>query len=456
MKPQSFRWRLAALGLAAFTIGCSRLDAPEQSGELVVAMLNDPVFYQPVSNSGEPGGFEYELVAAFAEANHLKLRIVSAATPARLKRLVKNGKVHFAASMAVQPTSELRFTEPLREAKLLLVQHTDAIPLAKDAPLEGQTVEVMAGSPAIPTLSQLGLTAPYGIAELRKGNDVDLLARVEDRRAALAATDSAHYDVAANFYPDLVVSRELPGSVAYAWAFAGEDHGLQAKAEAFLKEYKDDGRLARLYDRYFGHIKRIRPIDAALLLEDMRTLLPDFRSYFLQAQTLTGIDWRLLAALAYQESRWDPLATSPTGVRGMMMLTEDTADRLRVKNRLDPKESIIAGARYLADLMDRLPANVPFPDRQWLALAAYNLGMGHLNGARQFAVGMKRDPTSWYEMKSVLPLLARPEYYSRLKAGRARGGEAVILVENVRTFFDIIARHEPPHLEPLRTDLAMQ
>ena len=140
----------------------------------------------------------------------------------------------------------------------------------------------------------------------------------------------------------------------------------------------------------------------------------------------------------------------------MMMLTEDTADHLGVTNRLDVHESIRAGARYLADRMDQLPRDVRGRDRQWLALAAYNLGMGHLNGARHFAVGLKRDPGSWYEMKTVLPLLARPEYYNRLKAGRARGGEAVILVENIRTYFDILARFEPANSTLLQTGLATQ
>ena len=124
------------------------------------------------------------------------------------------------------------------------------------------------------------------------------------------------------------------------------------------------------------------------------------------------------------------------------MLTEDTADRLHVDNRLDPKQSILAGAKYLADLIDQLPVAAKEPDRTWLGLAAYNLGQGHLNGARAIALGLKHDPGSWYEMKQVLPLMARPQYYKRLKSGRARGGEAVIMVENVRTFYSILSRFE--------------
>jgi len=132
-------------------------------------------------------------------------------------------------------------------------------------------------------------------------------------------------------------------------------------------------------------------------------------------------------------------------VRGIMMLTGETADRLGVKNRLDPKEAIRAGARYVADLADDLPEEVKDPDRLWLALAAYNLGMGHMNGGRAIAESMGYDPNSWYEMKKVLPLLAKPEYYARLKSGRARGGEAVIMVENIRTFYDTLSRFEPAY-----------
>jgi membrane-bound lytic murein transglycosylase F len=441
--------------LAALLASCTRLDPPEASGELVVAVLDDPVFYQAPAGDSDASGFEYELIRSFAESAQLRLRIVPVATPVQLHQLLTNGRVHLAAGMAVQQAPDLRFAPPLREARLLLVQHADSVPLDRTGELADRSIEMLAGSLAGQAVEQFG-APPAAIIPVHAGNEIDLLARVAERRADLVATDSAHFDVAVNYYPDLAVARELPGRVAYAWAFRRDDLSLHARAELFIGEVRQDGRLARLFDRYFGHIKRIRAIEAAQLLEDIRTRLPHYREEFSQAGTVTGIDWRLLAALAYQESRWDPAATSPTGVRGMMMLTEETADRLGVGNRLDARESIRAGARYLADLMDRLPAEVAMPDRLWLALAAYNLGMGHLNGARQFAAGLKRDPASWYDMKTVLPLLARPEYYSRLKSGRARGGEAVILVENVRTYFDIIARFEPPPGLPTAQTSAMR
>jgi membrane-bound lytic murein transglycosylase F len=271
---------------------------------------------------------------------------------------------------------------------------------------------------------------------------------VAARHLSLAAVHEISIDLANNIYPELSVRLRLPGKIALGWAFPGEQDNaaadtLRLQADAFIAQARKSGLLDRLYDRYFGHIKRIDSGGIAQFIEDTRNLLPGLQRHFHAAQDATGIDWRLLAALAYQESHWDPLATSPTNVRGIMMLTEETADHLGVENRLDAASSIRGGARYLSQLNDQLPATAKPPDRLWLALAAYNLGMGHFHGAQAIARGMQRDPDSWYDIKQVLPRLSRPEVYARLKSGPARGGEAVILVENVRTYYDILKRLEP-------------
>ena len=157
---------------------------------------------------------------------------------------------------------------------------------------------------------------------------------------------------------------------------------------------------------------------------------------------MTGIDWRLLAALGFQESHWEPLATSPTGVRGLMMLTSETADRLGVNDRLNPRQNIIAGARYLRILKDTLPDRIGEPDRTWFALASYNVGYGHLEDARVLTQRHGLNADSWVDVKKTLPLLARSDFYTTIKRGFARGGEAVILTENIRNYFDILVRYE--------------
>jgi membrane-bound lytic murein transglycosylase F len=419
-------------------------------------VLDDPVFYQPATADREEGGFEFDVLHRFADAQHKKLRVVRARNPVKLRDLLDDSAIDFVASIPIKEDAQVRFTRPLREAQPLVVQNADALPVFEPAALAGKTIEVLAGSVQEADLQQLALTPPIAIERPRVANDVDLMQRVSEYHADLVATDSIHFDLAVNYYPDLIVAQELPGKVFYAWGFRAADEALRAQADDFIADARRDGTLAKLRDRHFGHFKRIDPIGATQFIEDMRRVLPRYQATFQQAQAITGLDWRLLAALAYQESKWDPLATSYTGVRGMMMLTDDTADSLGVDNRLDPVESIRAGARYLAELKDRVPDKVPEPDRLWFALAAYNIGWGHLNGARQFAQSLRRDPNSWYDMKKVLPLMAQPEYAERFKAGRARGGEAVILVENVRTYYDILVRFEAPKRSPLQTGLAMQ
>jgi len=446
--------RLICCLALAFAAACGRIDPPEAERRLVVAVRETPAFFQQ-REGATASGFEHDLVTAFADSLGLKVRFIKAADPYELNDLALAGRVHIAASMPLGNDS-LQFSTPIRTVKQWIVGHDELLGPQRIADLAGRAVEVVAGSPLADTLRGLDEKLRPQVVEVSGVSEMDLLARVAERKAKLVAVHEIHLDLGVNFHPELSPLLQLPGSLEFGWAFGGKDAGaLRAKADAFIAGARADGTLARIHDRYFGHIKRINAAGIAQFLDDAKLKLPVWRRHFQSAQDLSGIDWRLLAALAYQESHWNPLATSPTGVRGMMMLTEDTADHLRVKNRLDPHESIRAGARYLAQLVEQLPDSAKHPDRLWLALSAYNLGMGHFRGARAIAKRMKRDPDVWYEMKQVLPQLARPEIYARLKSGAARGGEAVIMVENIRSYYDILSRFEPAHVSPYPAQSAL-
>lgn len=445
---------LVALCFAICVAACGRLETPEQSGELIVAIRTGPSSYE--QSNGEISGFEYDMVEAFAEQMHWKARYVPAGDQDELHQLVLSHKAHFAASCFATDDKRIISTTSLRDAKPVLVgaagSGSDDGDDLQPTDLKGKSVQVMKASPQVAMLEKLaGTPASFSIVPKTNIGEFELLQDLVDGKADYAATDDLQYNLALHFQPDLEVVMDLPGTLHIGWCFSTDDKALEEKADAFIKTAAQSGLLARLKDRYFGHLKRVKPTGLAEFFNLMRTDLPHFRKDFQDAQARTGIDWRLLAAVAYQESQWDPLATSPTGVRGLMMLTEDTADRLGVSNRLDPRQSIMAGARYISDLRDQLPDEVAEPDRTWLALAAYNLGMGHMNGGRAIATGLNRDPNSWYEMKRVLPLLARPQFYSRLKSGKARGGEAVIMVENIRTYYGILSHFEPAW-QPLKAD----
>ena len=432
---------------------CTRIEPPEVDGRLVVAIREAPAFSQ--REGATESGFEHDLVIAFADSLGLKTRFIEVADAYELNDLALAGRVHLVAPVPLG-NSHFPFSTPIRSVTQWIVGHNSVFGPERLSDLAGQTVEVVAGSPLADTLRGLDEKSRPLVVEVPQVSEMELLARVAEGKIELAAVHEIQLDLAINFHPELSPLLPLPGKLEFGWAFGGEGADeLRARADAFIAKARADGTLARIHDRYFGHVKRLNAAGIAQFLDDTRSKLPAWRRHFQSAQDLSGIDWRLLAALAYQESKWDPLATSPTGVRGMMMLTEDTADHLGVKNRLDAQESIRAGARYLAELSEQIPGNARQPDRLWLALSAYNLGMGHFRGARSIAKSVKRDPDVWYDMKQVLPQLARPEIYARLKSGAARGGEAVIMVENVRSYYDILTRFEPAYVSPYPAQSAL-
>src|SRR5262249_28346239 len=313
--------------------------------------------------------------------------------------------------------------------------------------VEGKRLEVVKGTSAVEELQRLRKRNPrLSWTEIAENDSEGLLSRLSEGRVDYVITDSNTLDVGRHLYPNIGRGFALGDQEALAWAFPkNADPELFHRAQDFFMRITYDGRLRQLLDRYYGHVNRLDNLDVANFLERRESILPRYRASFKKAQEITGIDWRMLAALGFQESHWEPLATSPTGVRGLMMLTSETADRMQLSDRLDARQSILAGAEYLQEIMDSLPPRVSDPDRTWFALAAYNIGLGHLEDARILTQRRGGNPDLWVDVKKSLPLLSRYEYYGTLKHGFCRGGEALVLTENIRNYFDILARTEQPH-----------
>ncbi|MBS1191801.1 MAG: Lytic transglycosylase, catalytic [Rhodocyclaceae bacterium] len=445
------RWRVVLLTslLVLLLPACEQqplpFPTPAQS-DLVVLVQDGPLTYT-ADDTDKVIGLEHDLIEAFAQDLGVEVRY-QVVPPEQTKAKLAAGKAHFAASWFSPDHNDGQQTSPpFLHSSDVLVQNEASLPIDELAELKGRTVHVMPGSRQAAAMAAIQASVPeLQVAEYRAGTVFDLLQAVGDREVELALVDSALLDIAQQFLPAIQPTLIVGDPRPIAWLFGEKPNSeLFARAQAFIERVQKDGTLARLEDRYLGHVHRLRPDDVGKFIERIETVLPKLRRHFYAAQASSGLDWRLLAAVAYHESQWDPNAVSPTGVRGIMMLTEETADRLGVSNRLDIRESILGGARYLDYLKNQLPSSAQEPDRTWLALAAYNIGPGHFNAARTLAKQLKADPDSWYEMKRILPLLAQPRYYEKLKAGRARGGEAVILAENIRSYYDILTRHEEPY-----------
>jgi len=422
----------------------------EKKRELVIVTKVTPAT-EAAEEIGGTAGFDRDLIELLAQELGVKARFITAADELDVLKKLQSGEAMVAAAW-LSPVDEggISASAPYFESRDVLVTHEATLPLHQLGQLAQRRVHVIAGSRQESELRRMAQkNARLRVVAHKDLAEIDLLERVAAQRYEVALVSDAEFDIGINLYPELQNTLEIGPNRPIVWLFGPTaDPELISRANAFLYRAEASGELARLKDRYFGHINRLTQLDTTRFIERMHERLPKYRSMFQNAQIATGIDWRLLAALAYQESQWNPLATSPTGVRGMMMLTEETADELGVGNRLDPAQSIAAGAQYLTNLRNALPPEIAEPDRLWLSLAAYNLGLGHLNAARYIAGTLNADPDSWYTMKKILPLLAQPKYYQRLKSGKGRGGEAVILVENIRVYADILFRREQPFHSP--------
>jgi membrane-bound lytic murein transglycosylase F len=456
--------------LAAFAVLLAGCEAPSRthlpSDELVVAVRMGPATWD-VGPDGQPQGFEHDLLARFAEEAGLPMRVVPAHNAEDVVQRVAKGKAHLAVGGLYRaadgrPPANPR-GQPLPVAWSAGLHPVEPVVIYQR---DGYRPRAWAdlGNAEVAFLPAAGFDA--GIEKLAKANPavrftpVDLpgadplIARVSEGRLEYGVVSSLQAAISRHIYLNFDVAFRAGPGMELAWLVTEADAELRAKLNAFIEKAKRSGLLARLVDRYFGHGQDMQRIDAAVFQERIRTLLPEYRRLFQEAQVASGLDWRLLAAVAYQESQWDPLATSETGVRGLMQLTEETARHLGVGDRLDPRQSVVAAARYLRDLKDRMPARIQEPDRTWLALAAFNIGIGHLEDARVLAQKQKLDPDHWRDVKQTLPLLAQPEFHEKTKLGYARGGMPVAFVDRVRSYYDILLRHEPAQQPRLRVTVA--
>jgi len=417
------------------------LEQVQASGKLTVISRNGPTTYY----EGASGytGFEYSLAQAFAKRLGVELEIVEEED---LSRLIDNvgHKGHFAAAgLTVTPRRQrdVAFSRPYMQVTQQVIYHASQRRPAGVADLVGKHILVVNGSAHAEKLRELQKDHPDLTWEERHDVEMlDLLEMVHNRKIDVAIVDSNAYALNTAVYPKAKIAFDLSEPEDLAWAFpTSNDTSLLDAANQFLTAMEQSGSLSDIRERFWGRTGEIGPNDALVFARRVEERLPQWRDKLQQAAYEHDIDWLLLAALSYQESHWNPKATSPTGVRGFMMLTLSTAKEMEVKNRLNADQSIQGGTRYFRKLLDRIPAGVTGQERIWLALAAYNIGFGHLEDARVLAQQHGANPNRWSDVKEYLPLLTKRQYYKHTKHGYARGQEAVDYVTNIRNFYTILA-----------------
>ena len=447
----------ALLPLIAIMAGCSQgesetasthkpaeqLAPPQETGVLEVATRNGATTYY-LDRHQNPIGPEFSLVSRFAESKGWTVNWTMHDSTAEVLQALEAGNTHLAAAgLTHLPSRTERFTRGPAHTEITeqLVCHRDMRPMPrKPESMPEVSIAVTADSSYVETLNKLA-SEHEGITFTEDdGRTTEvLLSEVAEQDIDCTVADSNIVQVMRRHFPHLEVAMNLTQGNNLGWYLPAGSDDLAGTTREWMNSTDGDEAIGYIESRYYAYIGEFDFVDLRALNRRIDERLPDFIDRFAEAETTTGMPADLLAALSYQESHWDPAAVSPTGVRGIMMLTRNTAESLGVMDRLDPVAAIDGGARYLADRHRRLPETIPEPDRTFLALASYNIGRGHLLDARQLARELGKNPDSWDDMKEVLPLKADKRYYPSTRYGYARGYEPVHYVQRIRNYRDVIS-----------------
>ncbi len=379
----------------------SLLEEVRALGELRVLTRNHPTTYYKGPEG--PEGPEYDLIEGFARFLGVELRLETTNRFSELLPAIERGDAHLAAAgISVTPERARRvdFGPGYHDVTEHLIYKLGTAKPETIDDLAGKHLEVVSGTSYVETLADIRQTnRDLAWIENPHVEVAELIKQVAGGAIDYTVADSTVFSVYQNQVPNIRVAFDMGESNELAWAFPKRyDRSLIQQAERYFEFIRGNGDLKRILDRYYGPTSRFDYVGTLTFIRHYEHRLTGYQPSFERAADLTGIDWRLLAAIGYQESHWNPEAVSPTGVRGLMMLTKRTAGALGITDRVDPEQSILGGAMYFRRLKERIPAEIKEPDRTWFALAAYNVGYMHLQDARAIARLRGDNPDRWIDV----------------------------------------------------------
>jgi membrane-bound lytic murein transglycosylase F len=389
----------------------------------------------------EPHGFEYELAKEFARELGVDLKVVVPGWIEMFDMLAGGKGDLIAAGVTILPSRQklVDFSAPYMEVHQEIIVHRNNRDIRTEEDLSGRTVQVRAGTSYQKRMSEIK----------EKGVDLEIVAipdipteelieKVAEGEIEVTVADSNIALLNRRYYPGIRIAFPVSEKQSLGWAVRKGNETLLEEINRFLSRAMEDGTYQRIYDHYYDNRVILGPVDIGNFEEKIRTRFPRYEEMIRRESEAQGFDWRLIAAMIYQESHFNPRARSYTGVRGLMQVTLATAAEMGIENRMDPEDSIRAGVRYLANLRDRFEKLGDEREKILFALASYNVGYGHVRDAQKLAARKGLAIDTWSSLKKVLPLLSRPEYYRELPHGYARGNEPVRYVQHILTYYDIL------------------
>jgi len=423
----------------------SKLQKVKDKKLLNAVVLNSPTVYY--YGNDEDTGFEYELLKMYTEDIGVKLNIIVVDTVSEALRLSREGVGDITSAAITKTEDRLKtytFGPSYYQVQQQMIcnrnlQKKGKFPKSLDD-LNGLKVVIGKDTSYEKSMSEAKKNdenITYEVSD--EYSTAQLLEMVANKKIDCTAADSNIYSINQRYYPSISFAFTLSERESLAWVMRDDSNTLKNDMYRWLNRFIQSGGMAKLKDKYYGHINIFNYYNTIIFHKRIKSRFPKYRKYFIDAANKYKISWIYLSAQSYQESHWNPRAKSNTGVRGMMMLTLPTAKSMGVKSRINAKQSIYGGAKYIAKMINRVPEGVKgLDERMKFALAAYNIGMGHIQDAQVLAKREFKDPNSWLDVRSVLPLLTQKKYYKTLKYGYARGIEPVRYVDAISEYAQIL------------------
>ncbi len=401
-----YRFWILLVSAAILTLPAQGSGQHQQREKLAAIIRTTPAAWY--FDGSETRGIDHDLLVQFAELLDVQLEITYAPDTDTALKALCNPQAQLAAGLMTLPPSmknRFRISPDYGTTRLQLIRHFSQPDVANTEELVMETIEVGAEPTHIEVLSAVkNRNNDLTQWKLHEGIDAHERIKLTDHSfIEYTIVDSHAIQMTRRFYPRVKEGLHIGSGLPLHWVFGPcADAAVVESSKDFLTAAKANGTLAQVFDRYLGHTEQLNYPEKLTFLEKIDQRLGKYKPAFANAAQETALNWTLLAALSYQESRWVPDARSPSGVEGLMMLTRDVASEFGVEDRKDPYQSIRGGAYFLLDLKRRLPPDVKDPDRTWFALAAYNVGLEKIRGAMRQARDQGLNPSLWVHTRDFL------------------------------------------------------
>jgi membrane-bound lytic murein transglycosylase F len=427
----------SALTTHAKKLNTGDLDQIKKRGSLRMLTRNNAVSY--FLHQGKQRGFDYELMKMFARDQGLRLDVIVPSDASEMLPWLLEGRGDIAAAQLTiteERKKTIAFSEPYLLAQEVLVQHARDPPITKLEELSGKTIHVRKSSSYHSTLAPLATRYHFTVVDAPEDQETEqLIGMVGRKEIPLTVADQNIAAVELTYRNDVQTTLVVQADRQIGYGVRPGNQALRAALDAFVKKKHRGLEYNVLKKQYFENKKNIevaRQHDARATgaLSPYDDLIKDRSRQY-------GLDWRLMAAQAYQESRFDPDARSWVGALGLFQVMPATGSEMGFLNLTDPDEGTHAGVKYMAKLIDQFERDLPFKQRVRFALASYNAGKGHVQDARRLAQERGLNPDKWFgNVEKTMLLLAEPKYSRKARHGYCRGEEPVKYVSEIQSRYD--------------------